>query len=241
MKSFRKNRQSAMDGKNINSYLRYAVSEVFLVVLGILIAVSINNWNEARQQQKLLDNILAVVTNDLESDTLEVGIIVKRYETLEPYFARVQDSLDREGLKACNICAGLVTSFSNFAIEERGYNLLQNFVDASEEKQDTVVQDIVHFYKTYQGLITIIEESIRDGVNGTLEHWRDKHDWYADFINGQLTEEYWDYVSEDPKYKNRLAHHYLYVYKNYIPVCKSFKKDSEELLEIIAERFANKE
>lgn len=239
MKSFRKDRQSAMEGKNVSSYLRYAMSEVFLVVLGILIAVSINNWNEARQQKKVLNNILSAVANDLETDTLEVGLIVKRYETLEPYFAKVQDSLDREGLKACNICAGLITSFSTFAMEERGYNLLQNFVDASEEKQDTTVQHIVHFYKTYQELVSVIEESIRDNVNGTLEDWRDNQDWYSDFINGQLTEEYWDYVSENPKYKNRLAHHYLYVYKNYVPICKSFKKDSGELLEMIEERFAN--
>lgn len=239
MKSFRKNRQSAMEGKKVGSYLQYAVSEVFLVVLGILIAVSINNWNEARQQQRVLNNILSAVANDLEIDTMEVGLIVKRYETLEPYFAQVQDSLDREGLKACNICAGLITSFSTFAMEERGYNLLQNFVNASDEKQDTVVQHIVHFYKTYQGLVSVVEESIRDGVNGTLEQWRDDYDWYSGFINGQLTEEYWDYVSENPKYKNRLAHHYLYVYKNYVPICKSFKEDSGELLEMIEERSDN--
>jgi len=84
-------------------------------------------------------------------------------------------------------------------------------------------------------LISVIEEGIRDNLNGTLEHWRDNHSWYADFINGRLTEKYWDYVSENDGYKNRLAHHYLYVYKNYLPICKSFKEDSEEIIEMIEE------
>ena len=228
-----------MEGKNISSYLRYAVSEVFLVVLGILIAVSINNWNEGRQQKKVLNNILFAVVDDLKSDTVEVSLIIERYKTIEPYFAQVQDSLDREGLKECRICAGLITSFSKIAMEERGYTLLQNFVDASEEKQDTVVQHIVHFYKTYKDLISVIEEEIASNVNGILKHWRDNQPWYADFINGRLTEEYWDYVSENPEYKNRLAHHYLYVYKNYQPICKSFKEDSGELLEMIEARYAD--
>lgn len=173
-----------MEEKKVSSYLRYAVSEVFLVVLNILITFSINNWNEGRQQKKVLNNILFAVINDLKSDTAEVSLITKRYETIEPYFAQVQDSLNREGLKNCRICAGLITSFSKLAMEERGYNLLQNFVDASEERQDTVVQQIVHFYKTYKDLISVIEEELASNVNGVLKHWRDNQPWYADFING---------------------------------------------------------
>lgn len=42
-------------------YFKYAVGEIFLVVIGILIALSINNWNQGRlvriEEQKLLENI----------------------------------------------------------------------------------------------------------------------------------------------------------------------------------------
>ena len=37
---------------SILNYLRYAISEIVLVVLGILIAVSINNWNESRKMRR---------------------------------------------------------------------------------------------------------------------------------------------------------------------------------------------
>lgn len=49
IKFFRNIRKKLLqDGKTAN-YLKYAIGEIFLVVIGILIAVSINNWNEGRK------------------------------------------------------------------------------------------------------------------------------------------------------------------------------------------------
>lgn len=57
-------RRPATAGKNEmkgTRYFKYAVGEIFLVVIGILIALSINNWNQGRlgriEEQKLLENI----------------------------------------------------------------------------------------------------------------------------------------------------------------------------------------
>ena len=49
-------------------YMRYAVGEIVLVVIGILIALQINNWNEERKQkQKEIVNLIAI-KEDLEHD-----------------------------------------------------------------------------------------------------------------------------------------------------------------------------
>lgn len=45
-KIFRKSRHDLMDKNNIGRYLKYAIGEIILVVIGILIAVQINSWNE---------------------------------------------------------------------------------------------------------------------------------------------------------------------------------------------------
>ena len=48
-------------GKNkTGKYLKYAIGEIILVVIGILIALSINNWNEERKNnlQRIWDNSL---------------------------------------------------------------------------------------------------------------------------------------------------------------------------------------
>ena len=65
-KIFRKARLSALFGERIPKYLLYAVGEIFLVVVGILIALSVNNWNQERKDHRreiqILENILKEIT-----------------------------------------------------------------------------------------------------------------------------------------------------------------------------------
>ena len=49
-------------------YLKYAIGEIFLVVIGILIALQINNWNESRKEHQLETKILNEILSNLESD-----------------------------------------------------------------------------------------------------------------------------------------------------------------------------
>lgn len=45
MKLLRGIRQKLMNQENLKKYLTYAVAEIFLVMLGILLALQVNNWN----------------------------------------------------------------------------------------------------------------------------------------------------------------------------------------------------
>jgi len=46
---FRKIRQKLLQQNKVSHYLAYAFEEIFLVVIGILIALQINTWNEDRK------------------------------------------------------------------------------------------------------------------------------------------------------------------------------------------------
>ncbi len=54
-------RQSLLSENKTVKYLKYAIGEFILVVLGILVALQINNWNEGRKQleerQELIENL----------------------------------------------------------------------------------------------------------------------------------------------------------------------------------------
>ncbi len=52
---FRKTRKKLADDNKPLKYARYAIGEIVLVVIGILIALSINNWNEGRKATNKLD------------------------------------------------------------------------------------------------------------------------------------------------------------------------------------------
>lgn len=55
---FRKIRKQLADDNKPLKYFRYAIGEIVLVVIGILIALSINNWNEERKDRKVEFKIL---------------------------------------------------------------------------------------------------------------------------------------------------------------------------------------
>jgi len=72
IKFFRKIRQNLLMENKTGKYLKYAIGEIALVVIGILIALSINNWNEERKSSKLEIKILKELNNDLKTNFAEV-------------------------------------------------------------------------------------------------------------------------------------------------------------------------
>ena len=78
IKFFRKIRYNLVGENKTGKYLKYAVGEIFLVVIGILIALSINNWNENRKiqitEQMLLKDLKAEVHDNIKQlDTVIVS------------------------------------------------------------------------------------------------------------------------------------------------------------------------
>ncbi|MCB0541656.1 MAG: hypothetical protein KDE33_29385, partial [Bacteroidetes bacterium] len=66
IKFFRKIRQNLLsEGKTVK-YLKYALGEIILVVIGILIALQFNNWNENRKNDKIEENYLISLKDEFE-------------------------------------------------------------------------------------------------------------------------------------------------------------------------------
>ena len=51
LKIFRKIRQNMLKNNKVTAYLLYAIGEIVLVMIGILLALQVNNWNEKRKQK----------------------------------------------------------------------------------------------------------------------------------------------------------------------------------------------
>jgi hypothetical protein len=70
IKFFRKIRQKLLQQNRITQYLTYAIGEIFLVVIGILIALQINNANEAYKAKQSERAVLNNLIQDLRADSL---------------------------------------------------------------------------------------------------------------------------------------------------------------------------
>jgi len=65
---FRKNRKKMADNNKPFKYLRYAIGEIFLVVIGILIALQINNWNQKKTERKIEQDYISSLIEDAKTD-----------------------------------------------------------------------------------------------------------------------------------------------------------------------------
>ena len=68
LRFFRQIRQRLLTDNKFSKYLLYAFGEILLVVIGILIALQVNNWNEERNQRKEEQKLIGALTEELESN-----------------------------------------------------------------------------------------------------------------------------------------------------------------------------
>ena len=81
MKLFRKTRFDLMEKNKTGKYLRYAIGEIFLVVIGILIALQINNLNETRKIRTKEVVYLKNIKSDLNLTIIQLEDFIARRKT----------------------------------------------------------------------------------------------------------------------------------------------------------------
>ena len=87
IKFFRKIRQKLLSENKFSKYLIYAIGEIILVVIGILIAIQINEWNRDRKlYQEELEGYQLII-NDLKRDATLFKTYQDSYSNfLDTYF-----------------------------------------------------------------------------------------------------------------------------------------------------------
>jgi len=94
---FRNIRQKLAAENKVMAYLRYAIGEILLVVIGILIALQINNWNEHRKVQKQEIQIYKELKSDLLQTKKEIlNTVTKHKEIIKSTQNLIYDIIKKE-------------------------------------------------------------------------------------------------------------------------------------------------
>ena len=73
IKFFRKIRQKLLSENRFSKYLIYAIGEIILVVIGILIALQINNWNQAKKNSQKELYLLEQLQKEFKKDSSNIA------------------------------------------------------------------------------------------------------------------------------------------------------------------------
>ena len=145
LKIFRKIRQQVLSENHFSKYLLYAMGEIILVVVGILIAIQINNWNETRKNKQTEQKMLQPILKNLEEDKQTLHKATKRYELTLKNIQRLfeplpipDDSLAFVSTKAAGVSHFLpITTAFDRSMNSDTFNLIES---------DSVAQSIQRLY-----------------------------------------------------------------------------------------------
>ncbi|WP_411895209.1 hypothetical protein [Winogradskyella sp. A2] len=178
IKFFRKIRQNLLMENKTGKYFKYAFGEIILVVIGILIALSINNWNEENLQTANFDKIL---------DGLEIELI----ENIEE--ANFEIPLYRNSIsKIKNALLNKVTR-DDFINDVNLRNLISDDkFDFNSDDIKALIQNQENFPEKFKVLIPslkkylkierryyLAEKTYAEHVSKYLQYLMDNQSWYG--------------------------------------------------------------
>ncbi len=161
IKFFRKIRQKLLSENKFSKYLIYAIGEIILVVIGILIALGINNWNENRKIEKIEEKYLSELSEAIELDILDlksninnsqktiesIDLLLNHLEKNLPY----NDSLNKHFTRS-SLFTNLITNSSVYdKLASTGLDIISS---------DSLQKKIVRYYDYYSPYLRKNEEVI---------------------------------------------------------------------------------
>jgi hypothetical protein len=221
------------------TYLLYAVGEIFLVMIGILLALQVNNWNENRKQKKELYSTFRAISNDLEVDTTSAGRIIEFYEDNHKNSLKIINrEITKDNYKSCLKCMSLVTIYRPFNIQTKGFERLKTIANDQIELTDSLVVDITEVYSQFKPLIDKNNELMESEVLQNFNAFK-SHDWFVDLTQGKFNESMVDYFINSEDYRTRVASHDVLAASNHAGIAKQYKLNAEFLLKRIKEALAS--
>jgi len=96
LKFFRTIRKKLIEEDNVRKYLLYAIGEILLVVIGILIALQVNNWNEERKNQRLEQTYYENLIRDLNNQLNDIKIQVNSEQNVQASVEKIIQSMNAD-------------------------------------------------------------------------------------------------------------------------------------------------
>lgn len=113
------------EGKTTN-YLKYAIGEIVLVVIGILIALQVNNWNEGRKDKKFEYEILSLIDQNLKQDSISLSFELSNTKLAIKLTDRLLDQVTLKNYNdSLNIWMGKIICFERFRSQSSAYEMLK--------------------------------------------------------------------------------------------------------------------
>jgi hypothetical protein len=156
IKFFRHIRKQLLSKNKTGTYLKYAIGEIVLVVVGILIALQINNWNEEKKKTQLEKVYLNRLYNELNKDIITFSSEIQRLEENNVKIVNFTNALNDESyndsllVKLTNEFMIYGTTYPMFNPSTSTFEDLSSTGNLSVISKTELRDSIVKHYEDYQ-------------------------------------------------------------------------------------------
>ena len=173
IKFFRKIRYDLMEKNKTGKYFKYAIGEIVLVVIGILIALSVSNWNKKRSNAESEQIILQDLNSELKNNIISLEHIInehqKSFDAAIEVKSLIKDSLKLNQMSNENLSTLLTTMNYNWTYDAK-LGILNSTINSG--KIDLIQNKEIRY------LLSSIQESIIDANESTEEIGKVRRNFY---------------------------------------------------------------
>ena len=149
-----------MEKNKTGKYLKYAIGEIVLVVIGILIAVSINNWNEGQKKQQQKVFYLSNLQENLKQDTLTLNLNIIQLKNKVKYLKRLSIDLKKISQDSLNfMLVNTLLTTNGFGSETTTWENLQSTGKIDIIKNQALVDSLYIYHNFNENSMRIWMES----------------------------------------------------------------------------------
>ncbi|MBT8324094.1 MAG: hypothetical protein KJO96_02250 [Winogradskyella sp.] len=165
-----------MENNKTGKYLKYAIGEIILVVIGILIALSINNWNEGRKslvkERITLSNLNSEFRENLKDLDSINTILLRTIQVNESIFNMIQPE-PIEDSKTIDSLLSLAITSPSWKPSEFVLNELKNSGGLSKLNNDELKKQLFHwsrFFNELQETMAQLEDTNTELISFIKDH-----------------------------------------------------------------------
>ena len=219
-------RRRLLSANRFSKYLLYAVGEILLVVLGILIAIEVDNRNEERIRRTKIDQVLIELLTELEynidmverkiadyqvKDSLSY-LVFNRQLTLDDYLKKDNDP------RLYNI----PNRYDIATLKQNAIDKLTVFLDNFPSEYQSILTRLDEVQQ-WRGMVELLNTRMLEFTKRYIYHLWDNYPWFGDNMDLSQNMDYLDYMINDYFYINTIKSYRIFAIGNHAVAMNTYK------------------
>ena len=204
---FRKIRRDLLANNKSLRYLKYGIGEIILVVIGILIAIQVDNWNDERIDAEKTKRLFQEANDELVQNIRNVDLVIEKSIWKDSlYFDVLTNKIEDEDYKDRPWLTDLSFNYWLVDLVDLDFIELLEGNGNLSEAQDSILTELKDLYGYYKQEFDNQDQIINDIQLNYNNKLLEEDLWVSKYLTrGAISDEMVHFILNDPYYLNHLT------------------------------------